>query len=182
LTDISSQIATRSIWGIIDKVGIKEFGFIAQAILGIIFFRLGGRIKSIKNKGHPDILLYYEAKNWKIEVEVIGRDRDEHVIKNEDLLATKEIQSNEVGYLAILDTHMPVRWYMVRTEDICKAGEKVYRVFELRVLSNKELSNVCTQELYKIVAEHKDIILKEGYSGLVKILRQQDNEILFEEE
>jgi len=161
-------------------VGIIEFGFIAQALLGIIFFRLGGRIKSIKSKGHPDILLYYEGKNWKIEVEVIGRDRDEHVIKNEDLLATKGIRSNEAGYLAILDTHMPVRWYMLRTEDICKGGEK--KLFELRILSDKKLSDVCTQELYQIVTEHKERILKEDYSGLVKILRQQDNEILFEEE
>jgi hypothetical protein len=160
-------------------VGIIEFGFIAQALLGIIFFRLGGRIKSIKNKGHPDITLYYQTRNWKIEVEVIGRDRNEHEIKEEDLSATKGIQSNEMGYLAILDTHMPVRWYMLRTED-SKAGK--YRLFELRTQSNKELSNVCTQELYKIVAEHKDIILKEGYSGLVKILRQQDHKILFEEE
>jgi hypothetical protein len=163
-------------------VGIKEFGFIAQALLGIIFFRLGGRIKRIKNKGHPDILLHYEAKDWKIEVEVIGRDRDKQLIKTEDLSAIKPIQHNETGYLAILDTHMPARWYMLRAEDICNAGEKEHSVFELRVRSDKKLSNICTQELYKIVAEHKDIILKEGYSGLVRILRQQDSEILFEEE
>lgn len=182
MTEKSSRItATQSIWNIIDTIGIKEFGFVAQALLGIIFFRLGGKIKSIKNKGHPDILFYYETKKWKIEVEVIGRDRNEHIIKSEDLSATKAMQSNETGLLAILDTHMPARWYMLRTEDIYKAGEKRYKLFELRMRSDKNLSKECSQELYEIVAEHKDTILKEGYSGLVKIIRQQDNGILFED-
>ena len=182
MTEINKRTATQSIWNIIDTVGMIEFGFIAQALLGIIFFRLGGKIESIKSKGHPDISLYYEIKNWKIEVEVIGRDRHKHIIKNEDLSATKPLQFNEIGYLAILDTHMPARWYMLRTEDICKAGEKEHPLFELRIKSDDDLSRVCTQELYEIVPKHKDTIMKEGYSGLVKILKQQDHEILFDED
>jgi len=182
LTEITPWITTQSIWNIIDTLGITEFGFVAQSLLGIIFFRLGGRIRSIKNKGHPDISLFYENKNWKIEVEVIGKDRYEHIIKNEDLSATKAMQSNDTGYLALLDTHMPARWYMIRTEDILKAGEKTYTLFELRVQSDKRLSEICTQELYETVAKHKDTILKKGYSGLVQILKEKDDEILFGED
>lgn len=180
MTEINSRIATQSVWNIIDTVGMVGFGFVAQSLLGIVFFRLGGKIKSIKNKGHPDISLYYESKNWKIEVEVIGRERYEHVIKNEDLSATKDMQSNDVGYLAILDTHMPARWYMLKNEDISKVGEKVYTLFELRVRSDGNLSKVCSRELYEVVVKYKDTILRDGYSGLVKILKQQNNEILFE--
>ncbi|HWQ96245.1 MAG TPA: hypothetical protein VN368_02620 [Candidatus Methylomirabilis sp.] len=182
MTEISSRITTtESIWSIIDTIGVIEFGFVAQALLGIIFFRLGGKIISIKNTGHPDILLYYETKKWRIEVEVIGRDRNEHVIKSDDLSATKAMQSNETGFLAILDINIPARWYMLRTEEIYNVGEKRYKLFELRMRSDKNLSKECSQELYKIIAEHKDTILKEGYSGLVKIIRQQNNEILFED-
>jgi hypothetical protein len=92
------------------------------------------------------------------------------------------MQPNEIGYLAILDTHMVARWYMLPTEYLCKAGEKEYPLFELRIHSDKNLSKLCSRELYEIVEKHKDIILRDRYSGLVKILKQQDNEILFEED
>ena len=174
--------ATTTLEEIIGAMDIREFGFVAQALLAIIFFRFGGKIKSVKATGHPDISLYYQRKNWKIEVEVMGNDQDKHIIRKEDLVATKPVSQDDIGYLAILDTHPPPRWCMLRTDKIFKDGEKAYRLFELRVQSDKAISEECTGELYNIVSEseHKETIMRERYSGLVQILKQENNDILFE--
>lgn len=183
-----NHIGVKSLKDIYGAINDKEFGFIAQALLAMIFFRLGANIERIKSSGHPDIILYYNLKKWKIEVEVIGTSRNNHTIKKDDLEAVKPISENWVGYLAFLDMHPPQKWYLIDIMKLLnnigmfKKEEKArsYRLIELRINSEKDLNEACTAELFKITSQYKEDILRKKYSGLIEILKKQNDEILFE--
>jgi len=159
--------ATDIIWDIIEKRGDKEFGYMAQALLGIIFYCLGYKIIEIKNKGHPDLLLRFDNRIYRIEVEVIGINRTEHVIKIEDLDAIKPKEDGDRGYIALLDTGFPLRWHLLPYEKICKEGQKSYSRGEIKIKSDENLSNKCTDQLYIIVLTNKDKILNTDYSQII---------------
>jgi hypothetical protein len=168
--------ATELILQLIKQLGMVEFGFVAQALIGLVFQRLGAKEMTIKHNGHPDLKFRYLGEKWRMEVEVIGKNHVDHTVKSEDLEATRPRRSNEVGCICLLDVNPPCRWYMVRSPSVWESGEKGYALFELRNVSDQSLSEHCTGIFNDLVLLHEDSILKKGYSGLAQIIKNGHNQ------
>lgn len=168
--------ATQTVLKLIRKLGMVEFGFVAQALIGLVFQHLGAKEMTIKHNGHPDLKFRYLGEKWWMEVEVIGMNHSDHTVKSEDLEATRPRHINDVGCICLLDVNPPCRWYMLRSPSLWETGEKSYALFELRNVSDQALSEHSTSIFNDLVLLHEDSILKKGYSGLAQIIKKGHSE------
>jgi hypothetical protein len=153
-----------------------KFGFVAQALIGLVFQRLGAKEMGIKHNGHPDLEFRYLGERWRMEVEVIGMNDVDYTVRSEDLEATRPRRGDQVGCICLLDVNPPCRWYMLHSPSLWENGEKRYALFELRNGSDRSLSENCTGIFNDLVLIHEDTILKKRYHGLVQILNSGQNQ------
>lgn len=155
------------------------FGYLAQALLAVSFYRLNARKIDVRGQGHPDILMLLDGKTWRVEVEVLRSDTYYHEIKKEDVDAVWPKSGTDRGMMALLDMRDPVSWITIPIEQIKQTG-RVYHRSILTNLGDKNISMDLDDQLGKIVADYFDIIEVGGYTALKNILKRESNDILFD--
>jgi hypothetical protein len=161
--------------------GSSRFGFLAQALLAVCFSRLGARQIEVKSNGHPDISMLFSGKNWKIETEVMSNLSHSHLLKNEDLEAVMPKLAHEAGLIVLLDLRFPACWHLIPSNKIPR-GDKEYSTLRIKLMEDKVLSSELTTHLHNVISLYFPTISAQGFSGLVRILEQENSEILFSSE
>lgn len=155
--------ASSNTWKIRDEIGDIKFGFVAQAIFALIMCKLGAKVSKINASGHPDIIFDYLGSTHFCEVEVVGRKRRMYELKSDDAVI---LVSSRSGYLAILDTHEPVRWHVINISSFVGPELRSYYFSELISREDSDLSEKCNEKYYDLVNMFSERISFLGFEGI----------------
>ena len=147
-------------------IGDSKFGFLVQALFAHVLLRLGGRIKEVKNQGHPDIVAVLGGLVYYIEVEAPRRTTAPRQLDPGDLKALQVPQEGQRGYFCILDSGPPLKWVCV---DISSLGPRVdgkLRISLLRSYADHALSSKCTIEFSNLLIDQSKSLHQLTYNQL----------------
>ena len=132
------------------EVGDIEFGYRAQGLFAYVLKEIGAAVIDIRHKGHPDIIVLLGGRLTRVEVEIASMGERYHVIKADDAEAIAPTESNEQGYLAVLDIAEPVRWAPIAYSLIrCRLGRQPLAT--LHALAHRELARACNDAFVEII-------------------------------
>ena len=132
------------------EVGDIEFGYRAQGLFALVLKMIGASVVDVKNQGHPDIIVLLEGRRTRVEVEIASARERYHVIKADDAQAVAPDESNEQGYLAVLDIATPVRWAPI---EYSRFRHRLGRqpLATLHAIAHRELARACNDAFAEII-------------------------------
>ena len=130
------------------KVSPNEFGYRVQGLAAQVLLRLGYRISSINQSGHPDIAAIKDGREFYFEVEAeVGRPRLRQ-LSDDDLGSLTGVR-NVVGYYALAISFPAPYWVLVPALKLIDRPPISNILFE--ALSDKEYSAAWTREYVKLL-------------------------------
>ena len=132
------------------EVGNIEFGYRAQGLFAHVLKVIGASVVEVRSQGHPDIIVLFEGRLTRVEVEVASMSERYHVIKADDAEAVAPTVRNEQGYLAVLDIAEPVRWAPIEYSRIRpRLGRQPLAT--LHALAHPELARACNDAFAEFI-------------------------------
>ena len=139
-------------------VGDSEFGYRMQALLAHVFMRLGGHVNKISAQGHPDIDLTFSGRTLLIQVKApSGRQRN-FSIDPSDIRGITPSDYRSIGYMALLDCSIPVRWMLIQHSLLTRQCQSSTSFATLHAMADKPISEECTIEFVKLVLLHQNAL------------------------
>lgn len=126
-----------------------DFGYRVQALAGHVLLRLGYRIETVNQRGHPDILAVRDGLRYCFEIEAeVGRPRPRK-LTDSDLEVLMDVPDG-LGYYALSISFPYPRWIVVRASSLVDRIHAAPNVL-LEALSDKAYSQLWTAEYVNLL-------------------------------
>lgn len=165
-TSQSRYDATYLLQRLRQDLGVPIFGLLVQVLFAHVLVRLGGKVQSVNNPGHPDIGVILDGKQCHIEVEVASRISLPRQLEQGDLDVLQIRGEDVCGYYCVLDCGPPMAWLCVDVASLGARASGKLRLPVLRAYSDQALSHACTMEFCKLVHKEWENLYRVSYSEL----------------
>lgn len=157
------------------EVGDIEFGYRAQGLFAHVLRSVGASVVEVKNRGHPDIVVWLRGRLTRVEVEIAPIGERFHVIKADDVKAVTPVELGSQGYLAVLDIAEPVRWAPIEYSRLRhRQGRQPLAI--LHALADGRLARECNEAFADIVLANTEQLSALTFRLLrQRVLRHDDS-------
>ncbi len=169
MTELHNKRWVELLWECVPEDS-SEFGRTTQALLHLTLLMLKARVLKDQWTGHPDLEVEFKRQIWRIEAAYISNEKNYYDVEEEDLDAIVPRNTNERGFIALLDLHFIPEWHLI---DLAKLHRGSYHIIHLKAVQDKEISQEINQAFQNAIEEYGYSAKGGSYDGIYDIIKNR---------
>jgi len=167
MTELHNKRWVELLWDCIPDES-SEFGRTTQALLHLTLLMLKARVLQDHWSGHPDFEIDFKSQIWRLEAAYVSNEKNYYDVEQVDLDAIAPRNTNERGFIALLDMHFIPAWLLI---DLAHLHRGSYHIIHLKALQDKEISQEINQVFQKAIEEYGNSAKGGSYEGVYDIIK-----------